>query len=249
MEKNGNVLLLTLVDFLLQIIFFGLFCFVVFSQKDGSNGKSLENTIQVHFPSTSQNDLREMIKQLPESTDKVAKLTYNNEQVLSELKRQGYSNVAELTDDLSKLAPVKDLKSLQSKLGDERSLAKIDELLASAGGYEKFKELVGRGVGAPHCAPRIVSNIKRGTPIAKVVALDSNIRIEEVYDLPGFSTFSLKLKPHLGRTLSFSEFRQLFKPLIADYGVDCRHTITVKEETELKHSGRIIEEFFRLALQ
>ena len=102
-RRSDNVFLLTLVDFLVQIIFFGLFIFVVYQALLNREAKQ-----------------------------------YNPGDVNEAIERAGVSNLKELIDELSKLAPIR-LKGFNDALGD--SLPEGDELPVAVEAAELGEEI------------------------------------------------------------------------------------------------------------
>lgn len=248
MKKNNDVFFLTLIDFLLQVLFFTLVIFALMSaltQKQKSE-KATED---------------ERVKQL--------------------LKATGVSNITELTDELTKLAPISELKGTSDflqKLGSAENAQKIAELSQQAGGaaalvaeleasrklaatvnqgahtvsdiqqrLEKLRKLE-EGQGAAPCLFTMQGTRKRAKPVATVTATDTLIRLDSAE--PEFEEV-LKL---LGRTsesvaeLTLTQFADTFRSL-SRLKPECRYTLRFIENTQLVHARDAAQVAFYLSLQ
>lgn len=248
MKKNNDVFFLTLIDFLLQVLFFGLVIFALMSaltQKQNSE-KGAEN---------------ERVKQL--------------------LKAAGVSNITELTDELTKLAPIRELKGTSDylqKLGSTEDAQKLAELSQQAGGaaalvaeleasrkfattvshgahsvgeiqqrLEKLRKLE-EGQGAAPCLFTMQGSRKRAKPVATVSASDTTIRLESAE--PEFEDV-LKL---IGRTsesvaeLTLVQFADTFRSL-SRLKPECRYTLRFIENTQLVHARDAAQVAFYLSFQ
>src|SRR5262245_962960 len=111
MRRTDDVFFFTLVDFLVQVFFFGLLLFVVAGVSKG------------------------------EAERKLAK----ERQELEEIKRAaGVSNLTELTDFLTKMAPVNELRGTSEFISKMGGVEKVKEALVKLQKYEE-------GSGKPPC--------------------------------------------------------------------------------------------------
>ncbi len=195
MKRSDDVFFFTLIDFLLQIFFFGLLLFVV--------GQLLQ-----------QEDSAKRVK--------------DDQAVEKLLKATGISNITELTDILSKMAPLDQLRGTSDFLAKNGGTKGVESAVAAAkavGGVEKIglmkdqvkvlsdrvSELEG-GWGKVSCIPNVVVNGKlRPKSIARVIVNDGTIILEdptpEMTQLLG----SLGIEYNAVRELGLSAFR---KPLL-----------------------------------
>lgn len=208
MKKTDDVFFFTLIDFLVQVFFFGLLLFVLAQAKQAEQNKKAKQ----------------------EST-----------QVQAIKHATGVSNLTELTDYLTKLAPIRELRGISDFIrsaGGIEQAKKSVEVVANAGGatnvverLEKLKRLE-EGSGKPPCNFTVVGNRKIPVPVATVVATDTTIRFksktaefEEILKLLGRPFESIA-------ELSHKDFRESFSSLDRKKP-DCRFWLQFEEETNL----------------
>lgn len=204
LKRADNVFLLTLVDFLVQIIFFGLLVFVFFAESQRKN-----------------------------------QVTYTPKQVKDAIEAAGVSNIVELTDELSKLAPVR-LKGFNEKLGkaDGEDVAIAADAIQKAGGAKKLPEAMDRlakleqGAGRPPCLYETIDGKKQAKTLASAVASSATITFQG--ETPEFTKLlqARSLRYSEVRSLSLLQFRRLFSRVI-DAQPNCRYTIEFRETTRL----------------
>jgi hypothetical protein len=164
----------------------------------------------------------------------------SEEQELERLKEAtGISNLTQLTDDLSKLGPIEELKGTADfieKMGGVEEVKKMHQILENAGGVdslvgqlEKLRKLE-EGFGKPPCDYTVVAGRKVARPIATVVADDRSIKfqsstpeLERMLEVLGTNFESVRDLQHLA-------FRKMFAPLSNQFP-DCRHTLEFREVT------------------
>jgi hypothetical protein len=159
---------------------------------------------------------------------------------IEEVKRAaGVSNLTELTDLLTKLAPIRDLQGTADFIaragGVEKVMSKV-AMVDHAGGaeslegkLEKLRKLE-EGTGRPPCLYDEVDGKKIVRPLAVVVASDTHItfqqtnpELEKVLAMLGreFATV---------RELPLAEFRKAFSMLVTKKP-ECRYTLSFREQT------------------
>ncbi|AKU11320.1 hypothetical protein AzCIB_1418 [Azoarcus sp. CIB] len=206
MKRADDVFFFTLIDFLVQVFFFGMLIYVVAqaNQREAEEQRGVE-------------------KQQVEELKKAA----------------GVSNLTELTDLLTRLAPITELKGFadfMAKWGGIEKATSAQKAVADAGGVEKVQERLEKlrkleeGSGKPPCLYDVVDGKKVVTKVATVVATDSTIRFTEntpqlaqVLHILGHNFDSV-------RELSLADFRKAFSPITA-LKPDCRYTVTFNEAT------------------
>ena len=196
--------MLTLIDFLFQIIFFGIFIYAIYMTQLNES-KSNENR--------------------------------NDEQIKRLQNFFGIGDLTELTDKLTRLAPVEEIQhALEAK-------AYIDE----KGGKPRIDDAIRKldeGVGKPHCIPTL-NNKKVAIDLAEVVATDDRIvfqkETQELSKLLGI----LHLKFSDIRDLSLPEFNSTFRQVLAKEP-SCRYTLRFKENTNYVYASNIAEQIFYL---
>jgi hypothetical protein len=204
-KQSDNVFLLTLVDFLVQIIFFGLLVFVFYKSTEGRSKQS-----------------------------------FTPEQVGKAIDAAGVSNIVELTDELTKLAPVR-LKGMNERLHVGESnvdISKVADAINQAGGGAGLPNAIGRlqkleqGADKPPCLADTVNGRRQVRVLAAAVGTATSI---------SFAGETPELRALLGeigmtfpqvQTLPLSRFRSVFNRVI-DKRPACRYTIEFRETTRI----------------
>ncbi len=162
------------------------------------------------------------------------------EKSIEDLKRvTGVSNLTELLDILTKLAPVDRLMGWADFFARNGGLDKVNSSLDAvnkAGGPEKLAEGMERlrkfeeGSGKPPCLYDAVGDKKVARNLATVVGDDSSItfqgtneKLEEVLQLLGTNYKAVE-------KLSLADFKRTFG-ILPQKRPDCRYTLLLIEET------------------
>lgn len=174
---------LTLVDFLVQIIFFGLFMGVIYLVI-GANGAAEKVPV---------------VREISETPSEDATTTYARD--------SGYPGAAELTDELSRLVPASGFQRFKKAVEDAGGSDAVVERLRSANRHdEKLK-----GLGRPPCLTGQDGIGYRS--IAHVRAYDDRIEfLNDTEDLEE-ALKDLGVTYDQVRVLSLDEFRQRFSRL------------------------------------
>ena len=208
MKRSDDVFFFTLIDFLLQVVFFGLVLFTI--------GQSLHDDTE---------------KKQQSETAKVDKA----------LQAAGVSNLTELTDELTSLAPLKTLRGMADFVNRNGGIEKLNassEAVNKAGGADalriqldklkKFEE----GTGKPPCLYDLVDGRRNVKTLATVIATDTMIsfetktpELEKMLQLVGRSYEAVKNLPLI-------DFRNAFSELVQKQP-DCRYTLRFIEKTRL----------------
>lgn len=205
LRRSNDVFLLTLVDFLVQVIFFAVFIFVVYQT---------------------------LIKD-PNAKD------YDSAQVTKAIQLAGVSDLNELTDELTKLAPV-NLKGFNAKLGDGGA-AQLDRKL------ERLAKLE-RGQGKPACIYETVDGERKPKMLATAIGSASSITfVENTPELQSLLS-SLGLTFEGVRSLSLPAFRRTFAGVIHKQP-ECRYTIVLRETTNLVNARDAAQQIFYVAVR
>lgn len=219
MKKSNDVFFFVLVDLLLQAFFFGLLLYVATQAMQSDKDKQAQNDAE---------QLKAHQKQL---------------------ESNGFSNLTQLLDYLTKLAPANELKGVADFFSNSGGYAKVKEvvqavqsaggvdkviqavaLVKESGGPEKVREgaelLRKAGLGKPSC------NNEGGRPkaAATVVATDATLRFEASTPELEQVLALLGVKFDDVRELPLAEFRRVFMPLEAKQP-DCRYTLRFIELT------------------
>lgn len=186
------------------------------------------------------------------------------EKVERALKASGVSNITELTDELTKLGPIKEMKgtadfisraggaAMANRLvgivtqvgGVERLEGKLDEaakvqaLVDRAGGGEKVEQIIKKfeeGSGKPPCLFTMDHEKKSARAVATVSANDESISFEgSTPELEAMLALLGKSYASV-QTLSFSAFKTAFAAL-PTVKPECRYTLRFIEKTNLVHA-------------
>jgi hypothetical protein len=211
--RRDDVFFLILIDFLVQILFFGLFLFVFY-----------EATIQK-----------------------------KNDQLKDAVNAAGVSNLTELTDDLSRLAPLKlkELSDLIAKAGGADAVTELLNRVSEEGGaktsiarLDKLRKL--EGADKPSCLVDPGTHSPR--PLMTVLAVGQSIRIVE--GSPDLEKLAATLpgKVGVGQAFSPDGFERSFAPLLQRQP-QCRYYIKFQERTELVAPRRAAGRVFYLMVR
>jgi hypothetical protein len=220
-RRSDNVFLLTLVDFLVQIIFFGLFVFVVYQAVLNRQAKR-----------------------------------YDPKQVHDAIDAAGVSNIKELIDELSKLAPVR-LKGFNESLGKQARPSDVKdavEAIAQAGGAAGVSQSMSRlaklekGMDKPPCLSEVVNGQRETEILASAVGTASSI------SFTGSTPQLEALLSEIGvpydrvRTMGLHEFTRTFAPILQKHPT-CRYTIVLRETTRMIDARDAAGQIFYLKLR
>ena len=221
LQRSDSVFLLTLVDFLIQIIFFGLFLFVVY-----------QTILQ-----------RE-------------KRRYDAAMVDRAITAAGVSNLTELVDELSKLAPVR-LKGFNAALGnqsDEAHVKQAAESIRNAGGAVGVTDAMNRlaklerGNGLPACLEETVGGTRRAVTLATAIGTGSSIAFEAPTPQLARLLGEIGLEFGAVRSLGLRDFTRTFYPVLVKYP-RCRYTIVLRETTRMVNARDAAGQIFYLKLR
>ena len=220
-QRSDSVFLLTLVDFLVQVIFFGLFVFVV-------------------YQATLQRDRRR----------------YDPAAVDQAVKAAGVSNLTELVDELSKLAPVR-LKGFNTALGkkaDGEQVRRAADAIREAGGAGGMSDAMQRlaklerGSGLPACLEETIGGARHAVTLATATGTGSSI----VFDAPTPQLTQVLGEAGLDygsvRSLGLRDFSRLFRRLLISHP-GCRYTIVLRETTRMVNARDAAGQIFYLRLR
>lgn len=208
MKRSDDVFFFTLIDFLIQVFFFGLVLYVL--------GQSVQ-------------------------ADKDHEQKKDVEQIRKLLDVTGVSTLTELTDDLTNMAPIKELKGMAdfiSRNGGISGIKNVSDIVRDAGGAESLKLSMMRlkkmedGLGKPPCLFEVVGEKKIVKPLATVLATDNTIEFQSESDELKKVLVLLNIRFSTVKELSLSDFRKTFAPLIQQKS-DCRFTLRFLEKTRL----------------
>lgn len=227
MRRSDDVFFFTLIDFLLQVFFFGLLIFVA--------GQALEN---------EKDNSREV----------------RDKQVDALVKAAGVSSIAELSDVLTKLVPLDNLRGTAdfiARNGGEKNVEEALKAVQTAGGADRIGELVTEnaalaervakleGWGKVSCLPNVMVNGKlQPKTIATAVVADDSITLQDPTPdmLALLRTHGLEFDSV--KRLSLAAFRTTFAPVVAKQP-ECRYFLTVRRETRYFEPMGVVWTAFR----
>jgi hypothetical protein len=227
MRRTDDVFFFTLIDFLLQVFFFGLLLYVA--------GQAVRNEAQ---------------KNRDQEAAEQQKL----------LKAAGVSSITELTDLLTKMAPLDKLRGTSDFIernGGPEAVAAAVQAASAAGGIDKVKTMAQQlteqnkriaqleGWGKASCIPNVMVNGKlQPKSIATVIVTDDTIQLENP------EPEMLSLLKRLGteysavQSLSLADFRTRFAPVVAQQP-ECRYFLNVVTRTKYLDPMRVVWSAFR----
>ena len=220
-RRSDNVFLLTLVDFLVQIIFFGLFIFVAYQALLNREAKQ-----------------------------------YNPGDVQEAIERAGVSDLKELIDELSRLAPVR-LKGFNDALGDKASPADVKhaaDAISQAGGAQGVSDSMSRlakleqGSDKPPCLYDTLNGKRETRNLATAVGTASNISFTG--PTPELTALLSEVGLSYGQvqSLGLREFPRTFRRVLEKHP-SCRYTIVFKETTRVVDARDAAGQIFYLKLR
>lgn len=220
-QRSDSVFLLTLVDFLVQVIFFGLFVFVV-------------------YQAMLQRDAKR----------------YEPAAVKRAIETAGVSDLTELVDELSKLAPVR-LKGFNETLGNESGQADVHraaEAIKEAGGATGLSNAMQRlaklerGSGLPPCLEEKVDGGRRPATLASATGGGGVITFDA--PTPQFTALLGEVGLSYGavHSLGLREFTRTFRRVLEKHP-QCRYTIVFRETTRMVDARDAAGQIFYLKLR
>lgn len=221
-RRSDNVFLLTLVDFLIQIIFFGLFVFVVWQAV----------------------------------LNRGATKRYDPQDVRDAVEAAGVSDLKELIDELSKLAPVR-LKGLNDTLGKDvtpEDIEKLKAALEQAGGakglpaaMQKLAKLE-QGSDKPPCIYDIINGQRKAKILATAVGTAGTISFTGSTPELEVLLTEVDLKYSSVQSLGVREFPRVFSRVVTAHP-QCRYTIVLRETTSMVTARDAAQQVFYTALR
>jgi hypothetical protein len=218
MNRSDNVFFFTLIDFLLQVFFFGLLLYVFSQSLQVKNNKSREEAEK------TRKDEAAAVQKIKDAT--------------------GISNLTELTDVLTNLGPVRELKGTAdfiSRAGGADKVRAAVNTVEAMGGVESANQKMEKlrkleeGSGRPPCLFNAIGDRKVARPLATITATDTAISfngstpdLEDALRLIGRSYDSV-------HELTLAEFRKVFLPLVSKKP-ECRYTLRFRENTRLVYA-------------
>lgn len=218
--RQNDVFLLTLVDFLFQIIFFGFFAFAVSVAADTGQWKSAALAFEEKFKGQSPADVEAAIATMPQNIAQLKTALADAPQVDRLQRHFGASDMTKLTDELTRMAPANELRS-------------TTKLIQKAGGAERANEAIDKylksGIGKPACL--IAENSKsRAKPLATILGYEDHLEFQAETRELAAALGKMQLTYNEVQSLSLVQFRKIFSRLGSLYP-DCMHTFDLIEKT------------------
>jgi len=211
--RRDDVFFLILVDFLVQILFFGLFLFVFYQ----------------------------------------ASLQRDQDKLKEAVDAAGVSDVSELTDDLSRLAPVKlkEFADLIKRAGGVDAVAQLLRRVSQEGGatasisrLDKLRRL--EGSDKPSCL--VDQTTRQPRALMAVQASGRSITITQGTPDLARVVADLGVEASVGHVYSPETFQRAFSPLLSRQP-QCRFYIRFEERTELVAPRRAAGSIFYLMVR
>jgi len=228
MKRGDDVFLFTLVDFLLQVLFFGLLLYVV--------GKALAP------PALSANEARARTQLLEEA--KVSNLV----ELTDVLSKMGpLDQLPGTAEFLQKNGGVTAVKATVDTMQQVGGTEKIKHLQASI--KAKEQELEGlktemKAWGTPSCLYETAAGKVRPRNVAKVRVFDDRVELDAPTDDMRDLLSAMKLEFDSVKQLSHASFRTTFAPLVAQRP-GCRYFLEVVAKPNLYSSMQVVWSAFR----
>lgn len=218
MRRSDDVFFFTLIDFLVQVFFFGLLLFVV------SQAASFKK-----------------------ESDRAKEA----EVVRSMLDSAGVSNLAELQDHLTRLAPLQKLQGTAdfvARLGGPDKANEALAMIAAAGGIEQIKDKMRKydqAYGLPPCLQDEVNG--KAVPRTLAVLRVEDQAIEFLQTSPDLNRLLVAagLSAVQERRMTLGEFRAHFTPLRAR-SPSCAHFVQVQVATKFLGPLQAVWSSFRV---
>jgi hypothetical protein len=227
MKRSDDVFFFTLIDFLLQVTFFGLFLFVVGQAIKSESEKTREQQAEEAAKLLEATG----ISSIAELTDLLTKMV-----PLDKLR-----GTADFLARTGGDAALQDLLKAAEAAGGAEQLAKLSEENTALS--ERVAKL--EGWAKPSCLPNVVIDGKlQPKVIATAVVEDNRITIESPQ-----SEFNELLARHglefaAVQTLTLERFRATFAPVVASQP-SCRYFLTLRRETKYFDPMRTLWSVFR----
>lgn len=222
--RSDNVFLLTLVDFLLQVIFVGLFAYAVVTAINIKRDAAVM-PIANQLIGMSEAQLHKLIKTVATTKD-IDRALEDQRDLNTLLSKQGVSNFVELDDKLSRMVSVDQLTDVKQ----------VQAVIKAAGGVETAKTAINHylnGVGKPHCL--YAEDKKNALPLATITAYDDHMVIEKT--TPELNKVLAEIgEPQDQITdLKLPDFIRVFSKLASHYP-NCLHSVRFRERTDLVYA-------------
>jgi hypothetical protein len=227
-KRSDNVFLLTLVDFLLQIIFVGLFAYALVTAIN-TKRDATAMSIAKRRSNLDEAQLRMLLKALTEVPD-VGRALSDGKEIKELLAKHGISNFVELDDTLSRMVPADQVAEVKQ----------IHDVIRAAGGVEAAKKAVSyyvNGVGKPHCL--YTSDKRSAVPLTTITAYDDHMTVD------GTTAELKKVLTEIGEDpaqvadMSLPAFTKVFSKLAIRYP-NCMHSVRFRENTNLVYARNAV---------
>lgn len=219
-NRQNDVFLLTLVDFLFQIIFFGFFAFAISVASDSDQWKTAALAFDDKFKNQAPKDIEAVIAAMPDDIKQLKTAIAEAPQMERLQKHFGASDLTKLTDELTRMAPANELRS-------------TSKLIQKAGGVERANEAIDKylksGIGKPACL-LLENNKSRAKPLATIIGYEEHLEFQAETPELAVVLAKMRLSYKDVQSLSLLKFREVFSRLGALYP-DCMYTFDLLEKT------------------
>lgn len=227
MRRSDDVFFFTLIDFLLQVFFFGLLLFVVGqslkTEEDATRTREEKQLDQI-FKATGVSNITELTDTLQKMAP-LDKLRGTSDFIA---RQGGQKAVEEAVETVNKAGGVEKVSGLQ------------DQVTAMTDRISKLE-----GWGKVSCIPNITVNGKvQPKSVATAIVTDDGVTLEN--PMPEMTTLlrSLGLEFNSVRQLSLASFKSTFAPIVAKQP-ECRYFLSVVTQTRYLEPMRAVWSVFR----
>jgi hypothetical protein len=220
MKRNkDDVYFFTIIDFLIQVIFFGVFVFVAYQTslkaKEGQS-KVETNTVLSAAGVSSLTEITDFFSTMGPISD--------------------FKGIAEFFSPSEKAKSLQDLKEALRQAGSTASLKDMVE-----------KQVRKEGQGLPPCLSDVQGGRTVVRSLASLVSYDTHIEFKETTPDLQVLLNRIDLEYSAIRVLPFEAFRKAFSRVIK-HQPDCRYTVNVLERTRFVDGRDAISTAFYLRL-
>jgi hypothetical protein len=233
-EKSQQSLYVTLVDFLIQLLFLGLLMSVIYAVNE-AQADATQADVQ-----KERDELKIAIERLHQATG-TSDLAEVQKRVLQLTRIQpllGVQSAAEWSELEGRLREAGPLNQALSRASEAKA---ISQFVDAAGGIQNARRVLEEQVKKGQFKPACEDNI------AKIAVLRAHADHLTV-DAPLSAAFlrlleQLKVDASRVSRMTFDEFSQAFRPILTLYP-DCRFNVTVIEYTPFKKPRDVVRQFF-----
>lgn len=266
MNKTDDVFFFTLIDFLIQVVFFGLLLFVAYQSSNKEQQTIAEKNnhdISTIFKISGTSNLTELtdyLTKLAPIKHLIGNATFfkknKPEDIEKLLSTTGFSSINEMVDFFKTIPPINDLKRTLTFISENGGVSNIETtmgMIKTVGGYkvvqerlEKLRKLEGRD--KPPCLYEMKDGQRNITPLAVVTAKESSIRFDGTTEQLNTVLTMINTNFDDIQELSLNNFERIFSQ-VTNKKPECRYTLIFKETTRFVEPRDAAGRYFYLAIR